>query len=119
MYNAVIKFRAQRYGCFDWVYGDFVTVGVALSPIPCIWDSKSNKGIPVDGYTLGQYTGFDDINGKEIYVGDRLKFEWGHQEFIWGVAFFNGSYVVYNDDHSITYPLVEVFGISKVVGNIY
>jgi hypothetical protein len=63
-----IKFRGKSIETNEWVYGDFCTI-----PEPNILFLNANNEVdcePVDPKSVGQFTGLNDNNDKDIYEGD-------------------------------------------------
>ncbi len=98
-----IKFRGKNINSNIWIYGyyweDNVSektfiltgnyVGEKYSELPII------EQIEVEPETIGQFTGLQDVNEKDIYEGDRLKFTvFDHNDYdtqYEGIVKFSGS----------------------------
>lgn len=111
-----IIFRGKRLNDGEWIEGNFVKGCIEDFAYIVEFGNKDlcRNYVEVIPETVGQYTGFDDKNGKKVFEGDILKAEiWWEQ----------GGCYPHTETRFIeaTFPNMykNHFEKFEVVGNIY
>ena len=102
--NREIKFRGQMPNSNQWIFFDVIEY---------FKNDDMPKFLEYQMKNIGQYTGFKDFEGKEIYEGDIiLGYNNPHV-----VNFVDGAFFITYKNSSIR--LSRICGALKIIGNIY
>lgn len=121
-----IKFRGLSTVSGEWIYGDLIQRTTDFIFPAGVYTTKIYEYlVEIRPETKGQYTGFKDRNGTEIYEGDILEVASKDLKFqvVYEEPSFNRKWI---DDISkryrehLTEPLAwNTYIICEVIGNIY
>lgn len=106
-----IIFRGKREDTGEWVFGNLFVSDTDRRTYILAGSRRVTIEWEVDPYTIGQYTGRKDKNGKEIFEGDILKLNTGKPHII---VFKCGSFQL--TDTAIPICFSENF---EIIGNIH
>jgi uncharacterized phage protein (TIGR01671 family) len=122
--NRTIKFRGKRINSERWTYGfytksalhGFEKIRYQLADYTWTEDEVAPE-------TVGQFTGFFDESGEEVYEGDIIFFEI-KEVGIWKmeIIFTDGAFKMRNKEKgslSISTVDEKYYRIRKVLGNIH
>ncbi|WP_346884334.1 YopX family protein [Clostridium sp. UBA4395] len=123
-----IKFRGKRIDNGEWIYGDLWQCKYSDGRIKITISEQTPNAlcnIEVIAETVGQYTGLNDKNNKEIYEGDII--EGGYLNPLTS-EFLSRKYIIEYDKGSFKGKLIGhtpygdtwlQFIDGEVIGNIY
>ena len=113
--NREIKFRGFSKELNSCVYGFLQEVDVeGVGYFYIFWQGNTTF---VEANSVGQFTGFKDFDGKEIYEGDIFKL--GAEKEVFEVRFEHGCFMAFCNGKQ--YGLIGELQICfiDIIGNIY
>lgn len=120
----IIKFRGKKIDNGEWLYGYYFKYGDTHNIVPDRYSSKPFGYFYVHPETVGQFTGLNDKNGKEIYEGDICKLNFNYSNDKIGTVYFEYGCFFVDDKHPSGNLPLRSFRESKdniieIIGNIH
>jgi len=128
--NREIKFRGQRIDTKEWIYGGLIESNfrawiksdndLLINPRLVNPEFADWRCIEVNPETVGQYTGLNDKNGKEIYEGDIVQRK---QKVLYNIKYHNNAYCITADIMSTRSKFENLWNLYsddiEVISNIH
>lgn len=111
-----IKFRAKRIDTGEWLYGDLIHSKDKTRSGILDTEAELYDECEVNPETVGQYTGLKDIEGKEIWEGDIVRYDGSDKTIIGKVVWCTCFFEIDAKNGAESYSLTP---FCRVIGNIH